>query len=151
VSLPSAVATFVGAAPAFMPRFFGFVSRSLIGPAPASMLAASPHLARHPGKTMTKTHRTRRALAAALALCCGAAAAHDDARECTTLISMPLKELLEQLDPQMFWQVHRSTIVNVQEIESVGRDATGYMVLRLKHRGESLRVSQPFAYRFRQM
>jgi hypothetical protein len=83
VSLPSGVATSVGAAPPFMPRFFGFVSRPLIGPAPASMLAASPHRARQPGKTMTKTHRTRRALAAALALCCGAAAAHDDARECT--------------------------------------------------------------------
>jgi DNA-binding LytR/AlgR family response regulator len=67
------------------------------------------------------------------------------------LISMPLKELLEQLDPQMFWQVHRSTIVNVQEIESIGRDARGHTVLRLKRRGESLRVSQPFACRFRQM
>src|SRR4029453_7164117 len=38
------------------------------------------------------------------------------------LISMPLKDLLEQLDPQVFWQIHRSTIVNVQEIESIGRN-----------------------------
>jgi DNA-binding LytR/AlgR family response regulator len=67
------------------------------------------------------------------------------------LIYMPLKELLEQLDPQMFWQVHRSTIVNVLEIKSIGRDAAGHVTLRLKQRDETLRVSQPFAYRFRQM
>jgi DNA-binding LytR/AlgR family response regulator len=67
------------------------------------------------------------------------------------LISIPLKDLLEQLDPQEFWQIHRSTIVYVQEIESIGRDAAGHMVLRLKHRTEALRVSQPFESRFRQM
>ena len=67
------------------------------------------------------------------------------------LIHTPLKELLEQLDPQVFWQVHRSTIVNVQAIESVGRDATGHVIVRLKNRSEVLRVSQQFAYRFRQM
>jgi DNA-binding LytR/AlgR family response regulator len=67
------------------------------------------------------------------------------------LINMPLKDLLEQLDPQMFWQVHRSTIVNVQEIDSIGRDAAGHVTLRLKQRDDTLRVSQQFAYRFRQM
>ena len=68
-----------------------------------------------------------------------------------SLINMALRDLLEQLDPQMFWQVHRSSIVNVQEIDTIGRDDAGHVTLGLKRRGETLRVSQPFAYRFRQM
>jgi DNA-binding LytR/AlgR family response regulator len=68
-----------------------------------------------------------------------------------SLIHIPIRDLLEQLDPQMFWQIHRSTIVNVQEIDSIGRDAADHVIVRLKNRSETLRVSQPFAYRFRQM
>jgi DNA-binding LytR/AlgR family response regulator len=67
------------------------------------------------------------------------------------LIHTPIRDLLDQLDPQMFWQVHRATIVNVQEIDSIGRDDTDHVVVRLKNRKDTLRVSQPFAYRFRQM
>ena len=67
------------------------------------------------------------------------------------LIHKPIRELLDELDPAMFWQIHRSTIVNVNAIDLVGRDVTGHINVRLKGRGESLRVSQPFAYRFRQM
>ena len=67
------------------------------------------------------------------------------------LIHTPIRDLLDQLDPEMFWQIHRSTIVNVQEIDSIGRDATDHVIVRLKHRSETLRVSQPFAYRFKQM
>jgi len=68
-----------------------------------------------------------------------------------SLIHTPLKELIDQLDPAMFWQIHRSTIVNVNAIDSVGRDVTGHVIVRLKGRNETLRVSQPFAYLFRQM
>ena len=68
-----------------------------------------------------------------------------------SLIHTPLKDLLEQLDPAVFWQIHRSTIVNAQAIEIVGRDAPGHVFVRLKGRDETLRVSQQFAYRFRQM
>jgi DNA-binding LytR/AlgR family response regulator len=68
-----------------------------------------------------------------------------------SLIHIAIRDLLEQLDPQMFWQIHRSTIVNVQEIETIGRDGNGHVVVRMKHRDEPLRVSQQFAYRFRQM
>jgi DNA-binding LytR/AlgR family response regulator len=68
-----------------------------------------------------------------------------------SLIHIPIRDLLEQLDPQMFWQVHRSTIVNVQEIDTIGRDATDHVIVRMKRRTETIRVSQQFAYRFRQM
>jgi DNA-binding LytR/AlgR family response regulator len=67
------------------------------------------------------------------------------------LIQTPLKELLEQLDPDEFWQVHRSSIVRARAIDQVSRDGSGHVLLRLKGRDETLRVSQPFAFRFRQM
>ena len=67
------------------------------------------------------------------------------------LITMTIKELAEELDPTNFWQVHRSTIVNLNAIDSVSRDLKGNVILRLKDRAELLRVSQPYAHLFRQM
>lgn len=68
-----------------------------------------------------------------------------------SLIRMSLKELLDVLDPAEFWQVHRSTIVNVSAVAEVSRDSRGYPVLHLKNRSEPIQVSQPFAHLFRQM
>jgi DNA-binding LytR/AlgR family response regulator len=68
-----------------------------------------------------------------------------------SLIRKPLKELLEELDPALFWQIHRSTIVNVNAIASVSRDFAGHMIVKLKNRKETLPVSQPFTQLFRQM
>jgi len=51
----------------------------------------------------------------------------------------------------VFWQIHRSTLVNVNAIGSVHRDARGYLQVRLKERRETLSVSAQFAHRFRQM
>jgi DNA-binding LytR/AlgR family response regulator len=67
------------------------------------------------------------------------------------LIRKSIKELLEELDPTTFWQMHRATIVNLNAVESVGRDLNGHVVLRLKDRTEVLQVSQPYAHLFRQM
>ncbi len=67
------------------------------------------------------------------------------------LIRKKIKELGEELDPTMFWQVHRSTLVNVHAIDSVIRDDHGNLKLRLKHRPESLAVSEPYVHLFRQM
>ena len=67
------------------------------------------------------------------------------------LIRKSIKELSEELDPNTFWQIHRSTIVNLNAIESVSRDMNGHVILRLKDRTETLQVSQPFAHLFRQM
>jgi DNA-binding LytR/AlgR family response regulator len=67
------------------------------------------------------------------------------------LIRKTIKELVEELDPSMFWQMHRATIVNLNAVESVGRDLAGHVVLRLKDRKEVLQVSQPYAHLFRQM
>lgn len=67
------------------------------------------------------------------------------------LIRKKIRELSEELDPTMFWQVHRSTLVNVHAIDSVIRDDCGNLKLRLKHRSESLAVSEPYVHLFRQM
>jgi DNA-binding LytR/AlgR family response regulator len=67
------------------------------------------------------------------------------------LIKKPIKELSEELDPTMFWQVHRSTLVNVHAIDSVIRDDRGNLKLRLKHRAENLSVSDAYVHLFRQM
>jgi DNA-binding LytR/AlgR family response regulator len=68
-----------------------------------------------------------------------------------SLIRKSLRELLEELDPSSFWQIHRSTVVNVNAIAGVSRDFAGHLFVKLKARKETLAVSQPFAHLFRQM
>ena len=67
------------------------------------------------------------------------------------LIRTPLKQLLPQLDPNNFWQVHRAVVVNVAAIDSVHRDDTGKLHLQLKGRDDRLAVSRLFAHLFRAM
>ena len=67
------------------------------------------------------------------------------------LISKTIKQLVEELDPSVFLQMHRATIVNLGAVESVARDVKGHVVLRLKGRKELLTVSQPYTHHFRQM
>jgi DNA-binding LytR/AlgR family response regulator len=68
-----------------------------------------------------------------------------------SLIRRPIKELIEELDPQMFWQIHRGTLVNVSAIAGVQRDIGGHMRVKLKQRKETLPVSEPYMHLFRQM
>ena len=72
-------------------------------------------------------------------------------RDAESLIKKTIKELTDSLDPTMFWQVHRSTVVNVHAIDSVIRDDRGNLTLRLKHRPETLSVSEAYNHLFRQM
>jgi len=66
------------------------------------------------------------------------------------LIRTPLKELLPQLDP-VFWQIHRSTVVNSRHINSVTRDEAGKLWLHLHDRTEKMAVSRLYAGLFRAM
>ena len=68
-----------------------------------------------------------------------------------SLITTPLKELIERLDPELFWQIHRGVIVNINAIKSVGRALAGHLELRLKQRSETLRVSAANAHLFKHM
>jgi DNA-binding LytR/AlgR family response regulator len=72
-------------------------------------------------------------------------------REAELPIRKALRELLAELDPGQFWQIHRSTIVNLSAIASVRHGFDGRLYVQLRHRDERLKVSQPFAARFRQM
>jgi DNA-binding LytR/AlgR family response regulator len=67
------------------------------------------------------------------------------------LIRIPLKELLEQLPPGRFVQIHRGTIVNLEEVAAAVRDDAGRVSLKLRSRKEALAVSRLYADQFRQM
>jgi DNA-binding LytR/AlgR family response regulator len=68
-----------------------------------------------------------------------------------TLIRRPIKELVDEVDPKMFWQIHRSTLVNVSAIAGVNRDFKGHLHVRLKQRKETLAVSESYVHLFKQM
>jgi DNA-binding LytR/AlgR family response regulator len=68
-----------------------------------------------------------------------------------TLIRRPIKELVDEVDPKMFWQIHRSTLVNVSAIAGVNRDFKGHLHVRLKQRKETLPVSESYVHLFKQM
>ena len=68
-----------------------------------------------------------------------------------SLIRKPIKELCDELDPASFWQIHRSTIVNVHAVAGVVRDLRGRTQVRLRRREELLPVSEGYVHLFRQM
>jgi DNA-binding LytR/AlgR family response regulator len=66
------------------------------------------------------------------------------------LIRLPLKSLIEQLDPAQFTQIHRGAIVNLEAIDRIERDGAS-MEIRLKGRSNKLAVSDAYTRQFRQM
>lgn len=67
------------------------------------------------------------------------------------LIRTPLKELLQRLDPQIFWQVHRGTVVRATAIDTVSRDETGKLSITLRGSNEKIAVSRLYSYLFKAM
>ena len=67
------------------------------------------------------------------------------------LIRTPLKDLLPQLDPDVFWQIHRGTVVRATAIDNVTRDEAGKLHLALRGRSEKLAVSRLYAQLFKAM
>jgi DNA-binding LytR/AlgR family response regulator len=67
------------------------------------------------------------------------------------LIKKPIKDLYDELDGEAFWQIHRSTIVNLRAIARVERDWRDQPVILLRNRAEKLTVSRTFAHRFKAM
>jgi DNA-binding LytR/AlgR family response regulator len=67
------------------------------------------------------------------------------------LIRKPVRDLAEELDPSLFWQIHRATLVNVNAIEGVTRDIRGRHLVMIKGRPEKLEVSRSFLHLFKQM
>jgi DNA-binding LytR/AlgR family response regulator len=67
------------------------------------------------------------------------------------LIRKPIKELIDELDPAVFWQIHRSTLVNVKAIAGVTRDFRGRQIVSVRGHGEKLEVSRSYAHLFKGM
>jgi DNA-binding LytR/AlgR family response regulator len=67
------------------------------------------------------------------------------------LIRKPIKELLEELDPAEFWQIHRATVVRVDAVEQVSRNFRGHQTVHVKGSEEKLEVSRSFNHLFKQM
>lgn len=67
------------------------------------------------------------------------------------LIRLSLRELLPQLDPALFWQVHRGTVVQARAIATARREESGKVTLTLRGRPETLVASRLYAHRFKGM
>ena len=67
------------------------------------------------------------------------------------LIRKPIKELIDELDPAQFWQIHRSTLVNVKAIAGIARDLRGRQIVGVRGHGEKLEVSRSYAHLFKGM
>ena len=67
------------------------------------------------------------------------------------LIRKPIKELIEELDADLFWQIHRSTLVNTRAIAGVTRDLRGRQLVSVKGHPEKLEVSRSFTGLFKGM
>jgi DNA-binding LytR/AlgR family response regulator len=67
------------------------------------------------------------------------------------LIRKPIKELVDELDPQLFWQIHRSTLVAVKAIAGVTRDFRGRQIVGVKGHAEKLEVSRSYSGLFKGM
>lgn len=75
----------------------------------------------------------------------------DDGQPAESLISMPLKQLVTQLDGAQFAQIHRSVVVNLRSVRHVTRGENETASVHLKERGDVLPVSRSFLHVFRQM
>jgi len=64
-------------------------------------------------------------------------------------VRVSLRELLPQLDPERFWQVHRSTVVHIDAVARALRQDNGTVLLELRQRSEKLTVSRVHANRFK--
>lgn len=67
------------------------------------------------------------------------------------LIRKPIKELVDELDPRLFWQIHRSTLINVTAVAGVARDFRGRQIVSVKGNPEKLEVSRSYAGLFKGM
>jgi DNA-binding LytR/AlgR family response regulator len=71
--------------------------------------------------------------------------------ESEALIKTPIRELIDGTDPEDFWQIHRSTLVNVKAIAGVTRDFRGQAHVKIKGKDETLVVSRVYSHLFKQM
>jgi DNA-binding LytR/AlgR family response regulator len=67
------------------------------------------------------------------------------------LIRRSLAALLDDLDPEVFWQINRGIVVNLEHIDAVIRHEAGEMIVRVRDSGSELPISKTHQSRFRGM
>jgi DNA-binding LytR/AlgR family response regulator len=67
------------------------------------------------------------------------------------LIRTPISELVQQLDPAQFWQVHRSTVINLRHVAGTRRDELSRLFVRLRGHPVELPVSRAYVHLFKAM
>jgi len=67
------------------------------------------------------------------------------------LIKTPIKDLEKELDPDQFWRVHRSSIVNIEKIKLIKRSFTNQMMIAFEHTDQTLPVARSCEHLFKQM
>jgi DNA-binding LytR/AlgR family response regulator len=72
-------------------------------------------------------------------------------RKAEAHIRRPLKDILPELDPDVFWQIHRSVIVRVTAVQNMRRDEDGGHVISIAGRTETLPIASGYVHRFRGM
>lgn len=77
--------------------------------------------------------------------------AREGAKQSESLIRTPLSELSAQLDPNEFWQIHRSVIVNINRVAGTRRDVMGKLFVAVKDTKTELPVSRAYAHLFKGM
>jgi DNA-binding LytR/AlgR family response regulator len=75
----------------------------------------------------------------------------DEGQPAEALIRTPLKDLLAQLDPAHFAQVHRSVVVNLRSIRRITRGENETADIEIKGRKERLPVSRSYLHLFKEM
>jgi DNA-binding LytR/AlgR family response regulator len=67
------------------------------------------------------------------------------------VVRMPIAEMIAALDPDQFWQIHRSTIVNMEFVDGTRRDDSGKLFVKIRGKSIELAVSRAWVHLFRQM
>ena len=67
------------------------------------------------------------------------------------LIRKPIREIVDEIDAELFWQIHRSTLVNTKMIAGVSRDLRGRQLVAVRGHNEKLEVSRSYAGLFKGM
>ena len=68
-----------------------------------------------------------------------------------SLIKKSIRQLSEELDPELFWRIHRGTVINIRRISGVSRSFAGRLIVKLKDLPETLTVSRSYSHLFKQM
>ena len=67
------------------------------------------------------------------------------------LIKTSIRQLTAELDPDRFWRIHRSTIVNLKFVAGIHRAFGGRLLIKIEDFPETLPVSKTYAHLFKQM